>query len=59
VGGGILMKKIVCICCVYNIYKKFFISSIFFLTLTKVNDIITIEQGQNLGKLTKKQKELK
>lgn len=28
------------------------------MTLTKINDILHIEQGQNLGKLTKKQKEL-
>ena len=39
--------------------KNFFISSIFYLTLTEINDILHIEQGQNLGKLTKKQKELK
>lgn len=39
--------------------KYFFISIIFFLTLTIVSVIIAIEQGQNLEKLTKKTKETK
>jgi hypothetical protein len=46
-------------CRVYNVSKIFFYFNNFFLTLIIVNVIIAIEQGQNLGKLTKKQKRLK
>lgn len=46
-------------CRVYNVSKIFFYFNNFFLTLTIVSVIIAIEQGQNLEKLTKKQKRLK
>lgn len=46
-------------CRVYNVSKIFFYFNNFFLTLIIVSVIIAIEQGQNLGKLTKKTKETK
>lgn len=60
-GGRKINEKIIIVCvAAFIMYQKyFFISIIFFLTLTIIKGIIAIEQGQNLEKLTKKQKRLK